>query len=227
MTASASISSQNQNPEDGDPNSTPTYGTRSRNRPGAARPNYADDKELDMEIEAAGRIKPIATAAPATATATTTTTKKAASSNSHTAESTPAPLGFAAINSLSINGEPAAPQAPAVASPAPTKKRKQPGSNQGSNGATTSYALGPRSKAQQGSAYVETNMMSFFRCASKLNTKKQLVADDGTVLGANGEQTLPIHVADALTISRPCILHMRTSRRTLLPCPHHGIPPCW
>jgi hypothetical protein len=175
MTASASASSQNPNLEDGDPNSAApsSYGTRSRNRPGVARPNYADDKELDMEIEAAGRIG--------------TGTSKRPLSNNATAETTPAPLSFAAINSVSIpNGEPAAPANTMAQGPALSKKRKQPGSNTVSNSVTPSYILGPRSKANHAASYVETNMMSFSRCSSKLNSKKQLVADDGTILAPNG-----------------------------------------
>jgi hypothetical protein len=34
--------------------------------------------------------------------------------------------------------------------------------------------------------FVETNMMSFSGCGRKLNAKKQLVADDGTTVQANG-----------------------------------------
>ena len=171
MTATASASSQNPNLDDGDPDAAPTYGTRSRNRPGASRPNYADDKELDMEIEAAGRIS-----------------KSKRLSGNHTEETTSAPLGFAAINSLSIpNGDPAPPTNAAAPSPAPapSKKRKQPGSSAVSHSGTPTYNLGPRSKAAH-SAYVETNMMSFSRCGGKLNSKQQLVADDGTVLAPNG-----------------------------------------
>lgn len=174
MTATASTSSQTPNQDDGDGNSAAPYGTRSRNRPGGARPNYADDKELDMEIEAAGRIK----AAP----------KKMASA-APTAEPTPAPLGFATINSTSIqNGDPPAPATTAPPQPAPPKKRKQPASNTPvPNGAAPSHALGPRARPPISNAYVETNMMSFSRCGSRLNAKRQLVADDGTALAANGE----------------------------------------
>ena len=172
MTATASVASQNQNADDTDGDSAPTYGTRSRNRPGTSRPNYADDKELDMEIEAAGRISKGASKKP---------------SNNQTAETTPASFGFAAINSLSIpNGEPAAQASTSASAPAPSKKRKQPGSNTVSHSGTPSYTLGPRSKAAQSAAYVETNMMSFSRSGGRLNSKRQLVADDGTALAPNG-----------------------------------------
>ena len=176
MTATASASSQNPFPDDSDPNAVPTYGTRSRNRPGASRPNYADDKELDMEIEAAGRLSKASS-------------KKAASSTHQVAEPTPAaPMGFAAINSVSIsNGEPSTQSSTPGPAPAPSKKRKQPGTSTISGSATPSYTVVPRSKPHHVSAYVETNLMSFSRCGAKLNNKKQLVADDGTALAANGE----------------------------------------
>jgi hypothetical protein len=174
MTATASASSQNPAQDDADGNPAAPYGTRSRNRPGGARPNYADDKELDMEIEAAGRIK----AAP----------KKAASTVPPPAEPAPTSFGFAAINSVSTpnNVPPVATAAPPQ--PAPAKKRKQPASNNPiSNGTAPSYNAGPRARAPISNAYVETNMMSFSRCGQKLNNKKQLVADDGTTLAANGK----------------------------------------
>jgi hypothetical protein len=175
MTATASASSQNPTQDDADGNSAAPYGTRSRNRPGGARPNYADDKELDMEIEAAGRIK----AAP----------KKVASTAPPTAEPATTSFGFAAINSVSTqNNDPPAPVNVAPPQPAPAKKRKQPASsNPTSNGTAPSYNSGPRARALLSTAYVETNMMSFSRCGQKLNNKKQLVADDGTTLAANGK----------------------------------------
>ncbi|RMZ81033.1 hypothetical protein DV738_g2462, partial [Chaetothyriales sp. CBS 135597] len=113
------------------------YGTRSRNRTGGTRPNYADDKELDLEIEAAGRI-----------------------SKASTPSSTPVV----------------------------SKKRKHPGghTSAAAPAAHSAHSLDSRSRhSGQASSYVETNMMSFQRVGSRLNAKKQLVADDGTVLQAD------------------------------------------
>ena len=195
MTATASTSSQNPNADDGDPDAAATYGTRSRNRPGLSRPNYADDKELDMEIEAAGRISK--------------GTFKKASSN-HNADTAPASLGFAAINSVSIaNGEPATQANTATPAPAPSKKRKQPGSNAVSSSATPSYNVGPRSKTVHSAAnYVETNMMSFSRCGGMLNTKQQLVADDGTTIAPNGSSPPQLPSFHFLTHRRPRIFDL-------------------
>ncbi len=213
-TATAAASSQIPNADDGDPDAAATYGTRSRNRPGALRPNYADDKELDMEIEAAGRISK---GAP----------KKA--STSHVADAFPAPLGFAAINSVAIVNSESATQANTAAPvPAASKKRKQPGSTSVSNGGIPSYTAGPRSKAAHSAvAYIETNMMSFSRCGGKLNSKKQLVSDDGTTLAPNGPSSPRLSPLHVLTDCRSRLLDLRASWRTLLSCTNHGIPPCW
>lgn len=175
MTATHSNSSQN---PDGD--ASAPYGTRSRNR--GPRINYADDKELDMEIEATGRI-------------TKANARKAAAANAKDAPAPAAPAGngFSAINSVSVpNGEVAsgsvvttAQAAPAPA-PVPSKKRKQPGTSAAPSGTTTPFALGPRQSAHA-SHYVVSNMMSFKKSGARLNAKKQLVADDGTVLTADGE----------------------------------------
>src|ERR1700760_4678107 len=50
MTATASSSSSLPPPLENGDNAASGYGTRSRNRTGG-RPNYAEDKELDLEIE--------------------------------------------------------------------------------------------------------------------------------------------------------------------------------
>lgn len=182
VTAAASPSSQdNHLDDDDDANSAAPYGTRSRNRTGGARPNYADDKELDLEIEAAGRI---------------TTTK--ASKKVTAAATSAAPVnGVATVNdSLAVTNGDAGSRAhshagtPAPA-PAPSKKRKQPGSNSTVANTTAGYPISSRAKASQPSQYVETNLMSFSRCGNRLNAKKQLVADDGTVLAANGQRIPP------------------------------------
>src|ERR1700709_2427937 len=54
MTATGSSSSLQPPLENGD-SAASGYGTRSRNRTGGARPNYAEDKEVDLEIEAAAK----------------------------------------------------------------------------------------------------------------------------------------------------------------------------
>lgn len=192
MTASHSASSQNPDVENGDLNAAAPYGTRSRNR--GPRINYADDKELDLEIEAAGRIGKGAS-------------KKSAASN---AASTPVNNGFSAINSVSIsNGDASAQQPPAAVSqapaPAPSKKRKQPGSSAAASGTTTPFAIGSRHAPTQSLHYLTSSMMSFSKCGGRLNAKKQLVANDGTTLAADGEPPAHSLLCAQLTDLRPCL----------------------
>ena len=196
MTTTHSASSQNPDTDNVDINAAGPYGTRSRNR--GPRINYADDKELDMEIEAAGRIgKGASRKAAAVAAASTPTGSGTNVSN-----------GFSTINSVSIpNGELAAQNntvnpnhAPA---PAPSKKRKQPGGSATASGTTTPFAPGSRHQPAQSAHYVASNMMSFTKSGGRLNSKKQLVADDGTTLEADGELLTIIHLHTVLTTHRP------------------------
>ena len=190
MTATTSSASQNPAQADGDSAAdAPTYGTRSRNKGGNARPNYADDRELDLEIEAAGRIPK---SKPKKATA-------ALLGAQEEAKVVPANNGFAAVNT-SANGVLSVKDTlPGMSTfstlppaPVPSKKRKQPGSNAI---ASTSAPAQAMSKTRVGASsasrlHLETNMMTFSRCRARLNTKKQLVADNGTALAANGESTV-------------------------------------
>ncbi|KAJ9608899.1 putative PHD type zinc finger protein with BAH domain-containing protein [Cladophialophora chaetospira] len=173
MTATGSSSSLHPPLENGD-NAASGYGTRSRNRTGGARPNYAEDKEVDLEIEALS--KP-------------SRTNKRSSGAAN--ELQPASAGFA-----SVNGGPASDKGtevvPATASapppaPAPSKKRKHPGSNHtvATTSTSTSTSRAKSTVSLPFKGYVETNMMSFTRGGYKLNAKKQLVADDGTAIQAN------------------------------------------
>ena len=186
--------------EPGDANSAAPYGTRSRNRTGASRPNYAEDKELDQLIEANGKI--------------TKSTPPKAAAHSTGIESEPADVernsnnaarrGFAAINTTvpEVNGN-----APVVRDLIPgtssfsanpsvngngpaqqSKKRKQPGAN--ANVSTTGSATLSTSRIPRSSASArqqqETNMMTFEGCGARLNGHKELKADDGTILSVNG-----------------------------------------
>jgi hypothetical protein len=188
MTATPSASSQNPDADNDDSNAAGPYGTRSRNR--GPRINYADDKELDQEIEAAGRMPK-------------TSSRKSAAANVPTASSS---NGFSAVNTASaVNGDNGSHGAPTnavatVAAPAPSKKRKQPGGGSAAaSGSSTPFALGPRRAPAQSAHYVVSNMLSFTKCSSRLNSKKQLVADDGTILQANG--TLHFHLSCTLLTS--------------------------
>lgn len=173
MTATVSSSSSLQPTLENGDSAASGYGTRSRNRPGG-RPNYAEDKELDLEIEALS--KP----------------SRSSKRSAPTSDQQPVTDGFATVNGIGpsdkpVETMPVATSSPAAA-PAPSKKRKHPGSNHtvttastSSNSSRTKHAMSIPFKG-----YVETNMLSFSRCGSKLNAKRQLVADDGTAIQANG-----------------------------------------
>ena len=174
MTATASSSSWLLPPPDNGDNAASGYGTRSRNRTGG-RPNYAEDKELDLEIEAL--------------------TKPSRSSKRSIAASDqqPATTGSASMDGGAASDKPSDYITPSTttvaAAPAASKKRKHPGSNH-TVAPTTVTTSTPRAKTITSvpfKGYVETNMMSFLRCGSRLNAKRQLVADDGTTIQANGK----------------------------------------
>ena len=175
MTATASTSSSVQPPLETGDNAASSYGTRSRNRTGGPRPNYAEDRELDLEIEALS---------------------KPSRSSKRSAGTTVEPqlTGFTTVNATHQPEKPAesannvVTPAPTPA-PAPSKKRKHPGSNN-TVPSTSANATSSRSKPIASISfrgYVETNMMSFLQGGYKLNAKKQLVADDGTTVQANGK----------------------------------------
>lgn len=156
-----------------------TYGTRSRNRTGTSRPNYAEDQEMDFEASSAAttKKKPAAEATPSTGPSASGT-KQAAR---HALDS----------SSANANGSSGKESTPGVTS----KKRK-------AAGASTTLTQTPpvsnspapaavRKPAASGAAARETNIMSFSKHRSCLNKKGELVADDGTRLMANGESRSP------------------------------------
>jgi hypothetical protein len=186
--------------ESGDANGAAPYGTRSRNRTGVARPNYAEDQELDHLIEANGKITRSAGPKPAAPPSAVDFAVADAESNSNNA----ARRGFAAVNTTipELNGHTpvARDLIPGTSTfsanpssngngPAPqSKKRKQPGGNM--TVSTPSAANNSASRMPRSSAgarqHQETNMMTFEGCRARLNTNKELRADDGTVLSVNG-----------------------------------------
>ena len=155
-----------------------TYGTRSRNRTGTSRPNYAEDQDMDFEISSAATTKKKQAAESATSTGSKVSeTKQVArhalgtggagnTNESSGKESTPGVTS----KKRKAAGAPTITQTPPAAnSPAPTAIRKP---------------------AASGSSARETNIMSFSKHRSCLNKKGELVADDGTRLSANGTSTI-------------------------------------
>lgn len=178
------------------------YGTRSRNRTGNARPNYAEDRELEMDYDwapASKKARGSSTSPSSTnlqseenessgvSTRRRSLTTVAFPSLSKGANSTVPKDHLPGMSSFSVNPEPTeAPQQP-------SKKRKAPGaipaapSNLSAN--TTSATSLPTSrkssKVTSAHALRFTNMLSFEASQGYLK-KGELVADDGTVLAVNG-----------------------------------------
>ena len=203
MTASNSTSSNpsaNDGVGSGTGAATP-YGTRSRNRTGTSRPNYAEDKELDTEFEVAASSKEGRKATRGADPTLVMTLDPGRSANNARKNQGPEVDQIVAVQNHykePIPGTSTFSANPTTTAPAgqPSKKRKANGPpatnglqpqmqipNQGTVSAVTRRA----SIAAQGLVGSrETNMLSFDDCGSRLKDKK-LFADDGTVLEVNGE----------------------------------------
>ncbi len=185
-----------------DTNGPSPYGTRSRNRTGTSRPNYAEDRELDTEYEWSNTKKPhtsLASSASAQmqpvdserlsgiSTRRSSTTASTTPANKQAGINTPKEL-IPGMSSFLLNPE------NATSAPPQSRKRKAPGSHVTSsapNGGEQAASL-PRKQAiiaTVNSAW-ETNMMSFEGSQAYLKDGK-LTADDGTTLEVNGMAHCP------------------------------------
>ena len=199
--SSSMMPAQTTNPTD-TPGPSP-YGTRSRNRNGNTRPNYAEDREMDMDYDSAGGKKSQAPSGSASSNSlqssetsqfSTVNTRRSSLTGSGAASgkstaTTAAPKDYIpGMSSFSLNPE---------ANPAPqtqSKKRKAPGGNPTTAASysnitpNTSYPP-PRRTASTVSTVKprETNMLTFESCQGYLKNEK-LKADDGTLLGLNGKR---------------------------------------
>lgn len=191
-TAPASSTSESATAEESETTIAAPYGTRSRQRTDGSRPNYAEDKDTEVDTEMNG------------------TNSKAISArkNGGVIESLPTETlwevptrrGFSAINgvtkSATVNGQLAKESIPGTsiftANPAAattSKKRRHPGTS-----VTTTTITNPcvtaRPKGSTGThsrLLPETNMMTFERCGGYLDANRQLKSDDETTLSVNGE----------------------------------------
>ncbi|KAI1162407.1 hypothetical protein F5B18DRAFT_384048 [Nemania serpens] len=184
------------------------YGTRSRNR-GQARPNYAEDKDLDVEMEDAFPEKkeeePKKGIRQANAStngvgdankATASSSRKAAAADDSKAASSHA----TSKDTHSIASATATSNATGPATSSGVSKKRKATTQATTNNVhsqagtptpapVTSAVTGTRRSAAQGAAhasagYRETNMLTFERCGG-MPKDGRMVADDGTVLEAN------------------------------------------
>ena len=179
------------------------YGTRSRNRTGNPRPNYAEDREPEMEYEWSSTKKPHAGSGPSMpTTAQSGDADKPLAANTRRS-STTAPVALPTNNkvplpslpkdllpgmsSFSVNPE------PSTAPPAPSRKRKAPGNVPALPQTSSAVTQTPAPNIPRRTAAVPpnpkasrmTNLMTFENCQGYLKNGK-LKADDGTVLAVNG-----------------------------------------
>ncbi len=177
------------------------YGTRSRNRNGNTRPNYAEDRELDMDYDLGTGKKAKGLSGPAssnnldageTTQCSTVNTRRSSTAGSGAGTGKPAatitmPKDYIpGMSSFSLNPDVSpAPQPP-------SKKRKAPGGGPTAStpsldmAQVTAYVPPRRKNSTAAMARTrETNMLSFETCQGYLKNGK-LKADDGTLLALNG-----------------------------------------
>jgi hypothetical protein len=215
------------------------YGTRSRNRTGAARPNYAEDKDLDLDIfdvypqqrkddDSKKSSSKQQAASSSTASAANSSQPAPRSGNGssrkplpddsrqqngikdqHTNKSSAAAASSttSAANGTSATNGTSKGKKRKVADTASTASGSQTPS--APNGALSSSALQKRLAATgqasgnatpSGIGYGETNLLTFENCKSRPKDGK-MVADDGTVLGVNGEFVAVFHPHIVLSFS--------------------------
>lgn len=207
------------------------YGTRSRNRNGRSRPNYAEN-EVDMTDyetlpEKKDNVDPKQSTQPANAPSgpngNDAPPPRAAASSTRkplptTDNGKAAPLiqeqhqhnhaGAAALSSSAASS--------AVATQQPSKKRKA-GTQTASAHSKDAQSSAPAPKISLTNSvlrkslggaigYAETNLMSFDDCKARPKNNA-LIADDGTVLAVNGEQSQHSTVSSTLRELHPLLMH--------------------
>ncbi|KAG8526969.1 uncharacterized protein KY384_008398 [Bacidia gigantensis] len=219
MTTTSSSSPQplpQQNGNTAETNGTAPYGTRSRNRTGNSRPNYAEDRDPDMDFEYHSKKKTQTTAPPSLQAAFDT--DKSSGSNTRRSSGAAAPAQASAakaalsnavkdnlpgMSSFSVNPDMSnSPPAPPI-----SRKRKAPGAAPLGHAVSsnTSPASTTTRRAASGTPVLgrTTNLMTFESCRRYVKNGK-LKSDDGTILSVNGKSTI-----------KPCVcLHKLDTVRT-------------
>ena len=183
------------------PSGVAPYGTRSRNRAGVSRPNYAEDREIDMEFEVQPPIKEDDTRKGNRALDNRSTMVEPTAAGATGRKSTGTGPDEVATAQLVLKDHiPGTSTFSAHISgnnpTQPSKKRKATTNSTSSitNGnhftgnVATTMATNKSVLSQNVQAYKESFMLSFNNCAARLQNNK-LVADDGTTLAINGELT--------------------------------------
>lgn len=198
QTTAPPASSSSPPPKDATSAAAP-YGTRSRNRAGVSRPNYAEDKEMDMEFEIQPPVKEEdarKTARSLDARPNVLESAASGATGRKTTGTVPDPNSAAQLvpkdhipgtSTFSANvrgGNPAQPSKKRKATANPTSNI--PNGNHSTGNMGTATATGKSTLPQNSQAYKESFMLSFDNCGARLQNGK-LIADDSTTLGINGK----------------------------------------
>lgn len=171
---------------------TATYGTRSRQRNGNARPNYAEDKDIEMDVydyyhdkkDGDGKrssSRQTAAAANGDAPRGAAASRKAGTDEAKAGASQNGP------KSQPANGGTSASQATqASGAVQPSRKRKAAAQQQSAATSTVSTRKAGNATVNPQSRWPDTNMLTFENCHAR-PADGRMVADDGTVLEPNGE----------------------------------------
>lgn len=181
------------------------YGTRSRNRTGAGRPNYAEDKELDTEFDVVSASDNITrrTSRHHDVYSTSETNQSTANSKKHNTNDTE---NASIAPSYSKESPAAISSFSATTSVQPALKKRKVAAHSSGN-STTGNTQVPGAQNDMPTAHVsssrlgtsallvpgfrETNMLGFETCGGQLKNNI-LVADDGTRLEVNGKNIVHI-----------------------------------
>ena len=228
-----------------------SYGTRSRNRPGRSRPNYAEDVEMDFEMAPAATNGNVSEP-PSRASVATENSQPSGTSAKKGLGPTQgnAPLGNGTVNAKdqppnqNIPGTSSFAANPGVASAQPPKRRKNAASHATSgnhaNAAAPSQVGARRANGAMPAvnAAREMNMMTFETTGALLQDNR-LEADDGRTVSINGKFEAIVAFASVMGLASPAtsashhvvsdwpcrssLPRVRAARRALLHMPHHGV----
>ncbi|CAM1506526.1 Fc.00g061670.m01.CDS01 [Cosmosporella sp. VM-42] len=183
-----------------------SYGTRSRRREGASRPNYAEDKDIEMDLydyyhdkkngDSKKSLRQASTAATGDATATrgSANSRKAGTGTDDTKvgqvqsgskeQNSGGSIAASTTTQPTIVSQPSQPSQP-------SRKRKVAAQSAGSTGQAASANSSTKKNGtiavqhqQTGILWPDTNMLTFENCNARPDNRR-MVADDGTVLEPN------------------------------------------
>lgn len=191
------------------------YGTRSRNRTASSRPNYAEDKDIEMDMydyypdkkdsdsgkKSSRQMNGASNGDAPRSNGTSRKNAAAAAAAAAAADDTKAGPGQNGTQDSKSGGTIHASQAASGSGTSqPSRKRKAAASQNGTaaaSTATSAAATPPATSAAakknalaaqsqlQGMTWPESNMLTFETCKG-MPDNGRMVADDGTVLEANG-----------------------------------------